>query len=55
MLESKKEGLGKESILGATHNKRSKLQRFLSFMVEMIQKSTLIRKLKWNKFSMKIM
>jgi len=36
--------------LGATH-----LQRFLSFMVEMIPKSTLIGKLKLTKFSMKIM
>ena len=49
-----KERLRKESILGANHHKRRKLQRFLIFMVDVIPKSTLIGKLKWNKFSMKI-
>ena len=44
----------KESILGTNHHKRRKLQRFLIFMVDVIPKSTLIGKLKWNKFSMKI-
>ena len=45
----------KEGILGATHHKRSKLQRFLSSMVEVIPKSSLIGKLKLIKFSLKIM
>ena len=54
-LKSKKERLGKEGILGATHHKSSKLQRFLSSMVEVIPKSSLIGKLKLIKFSLKIM
>jgi len=54
-LKSKKERLGKEGILGATQHKRSKLQRFLSSMVEVIPKSSLIGELKLIKFSMKIM
>jgi len=54
-LGRKKEILGKEGTLGATHHKRSKLQRFLSFMVEVIPKSSLIGKLKLIKFSLKIM
>ena len=54
-LEAKEQerGLGKEGILGATHHKRSKLQRFLSSMEEVIPKSSLIGKLKLIKFSMK--
>ena len=39
--KSKKERLGKEGILGATHHKRSKLQRFLSSKEKMTQTSTL--------------
>jgi len=50
-----KKRLGKESILGENNYKRRKLQRFLSSMVEVIPKSTLIGRLKLNKFSMKIM
>jgi len=55
LRKDKKERLGKEGILGATHQKRSKLQRFLSSMDEVIPKSSLIGKLKLIKFSMKIM
>ena len=54
-LKSKKERLDKEGILGATQYKRSKVPRFLSSMVEVIPKSSLIGKLKLIKFSMKIM